>query len=402
MNTVAIAFFAVIGACALLPAPAAHAAESVVYAFQGLPGDGEYPTSGLLSAGGKLYGTTPSGGSASNDGTVFSVTPFGKETVLYSFSGGSDGAAPNGPLINVDNTLYGTTSGGGASGNGTVFAINLATNKEQVLYSFQGGFDGSSPSAGLINVDGTLYGTTEFGGMTSCQYDNSYGCGTVFSVTLAGKETVLHRFKGGKAGWAPLASLVELNGVLYGTTLFGGPTTCPTPYGPSCGTVFSVTTTGKETPLYHFKGGSDGANPFASLIAVNSALYGTTIAGGVGSGCNNGDGCGTVFSVTPSGMEKVVHSFQFDNNGCLPQASLLYVKHTLFGTTAGCAADYGAVFSLSLTGFETPLYTFQGGSDAAKPLAGLVYLKGKLYGTTQLGGGTCRTYGCGTVFSVTP
>jgi uncharacterized repeat protein (TIGR03803 family) len=193
---------------------------------------------------GALYGTTTEGGGLGSThlccGTVFSVTTTGKERVLHVFAGGSDGAYPQADLIDVDGTLYGTTTYGGAYGFGTVFSVTT-DGTEKVLYSFGGGSDGEYPSAGLIDVKGTLYGTTTYGGSSSwCNF--GYGCGTLFSVTTTGAEQVLHAFAGGSADGAnPHADLIDVNGTLYGTTFYGGPS-CKRHGGVrGCGTVFTFT-----------------------------------------------------------------------------------------------------------------------------------------------------------------
>src|SRR5580700_1614528 len=135
--------------------------------------------------------------------------------VLYAFgSSGANGLIPESSLINVKGTLWGTTALGGAYGNGTasggtVFSIS-ATGTEQVLHSFAGGSDGSNPYAGLLNVNGTLYGTTANGG--------TYGGGTVFSISSRGKEHVLYSFGRNPYGAiGPGGNLIDVNGTLYGT-----------------------------------------------------------------------------------------------------------------------------------------------------------------------------------------
>jgi uncharacterized repeat protein (TIGR03803 family) len=132
--------------------------------------------------------------------------------------------------------LYGTTYSGGTTGNGTVFSIT-GTGKETVLYSFGGGADGANPEAGLIKVGDTLYGTTAHGGgSTSRCYGSTEGCGTVFSITTSGAEKVLHGFGGGSDGFFPEAGVINVNGTLYGTTYYGG-VRCG---GLGCGTVFAL------------------------------------------------------------------------------------------------------------------------------------------------------------------
>jgi uncharacterized repeat protein (TIGR03803 family) len=252
-------------------------AEKVLHSF-GSGTDGNEPDSGLIDAGGTLYGTTAFGGT--NIGTVYKITPAGAEAVLYSV--GELGTFPGGNLLNAGGTFYGATFAGGsfsmpcpAWGCGTVFKVTKA-GAGALLYSF-GGSDGQEPNGGLIEVGGKLYGTTTYGGTT--------GDGTVFDVTFAGAEKVLHVFGTGSDGGNPTAGLINVGGTLYGTTETGGT------FGD--GTVFSITLGGMETVLYSFgaNGQADGSAP-GGLINVGGVLYGTTSSGGSG-------GSGTVFAVTP-------------------------------------------------------------------------------------------------------
>jgi uncharacterized repeat protein (TIGR03803 family) len=302
--------------------------ETTLHSFEGYDGVG--PLAGLIDMKGTFYGTTIGGGdsgscgSSSYCGTVFSMTPSGKETVLHNFSAGADGAEPDADLIHVKTTLYSTTLLGGATDGGTVFAITTS-GKERVLHSFGGKGDGALPRAGLTDLNGTLYGTTGGGGTSND--------GTVFSITTSGNETVLHNFSGGTDGAAPFADLIDVNGTLYGTTGGGGTS--------NAGTVFSIKPSGKEAVLYSFKGGkTDGAHPWAGLANVNGTLYGTTVNDGA-------TGDGTLFSVTLSGKETVLHSFARYEDGQYPYADLLDDNGTLYGTTAyGGVYGYGTVFSL--------------------------------------------------------
>jgi uncharacterized repeat protein (TIGR03803 family) len=309
--------------------------ETVLHSFAG-SGDGKYPDAGLITVKGTLYGTTSDGGGSgcyngTGCGTVFSITSSGTETVLHSFPYG-DGSQPEAGLINVKGTLYGTTHNGGANNVGTVFSITTS-GTETVLYSFKGGTgDGDYPAAALLNVKGTLYGTTYAGGTSG---NCSGGCGTVFKITTSGTETVLHSFAGGKHGIYPDAGLINVNGTLYGTTSFGGAS--------GDGTVFSITPSGKETVLHSFGASAgDGTNPYAGLINVKGTLYGTTVDGGA-------NDAGTVFKITPSGKETVLYSFGLGSgDGNEPEAGLLNVSGTLYGTTfEGGANNDGTVFSLS-------------------------------------------------------
>ncbi|MGC1381394.1 MAG: choice-of-anchor tandem repeat GloVer-containing protein, partial [Candidatus Baltobacteraceae bacterium] len=379
-----------------------------LYNFGRLP-DGHHPGAGLVDVNGTLYGTTVNGGayacgSGPSCGTVFSITTGGKEKVLHSFGYGADGFDPGAELIAVKGTLYGTTTEGGAYGQGTVFSITTH-GTEKVLYSFGGGTDGAYPDAALVDVNGTLYGTTTEGGTYAC---GGYDCGTVFSVTTSGKEKVLYSFGGGTDGAYPYAELVEVNGTLYGTTIGGGGYGC---LGGGCGTIFSITTGGSEKVLYSFKGGSgDGEYPKAGLINVKGTLYGTTANGGGSGSCYRE--CGTAFSITRSGKEKVLHSFDGGTDGAYPGA-LVDVNGTLYGTTTsggglgscGSGGGCGTVFSITTSGKEKVLHSFGYRTDGYYPST-LVDVNRTLYGTTFYGGtfhGTHRrpaTYG--TVFALTP
>jgi uncharacterized repeat protein (TIGR03803 family) len=372
--------------------------ETVLYRFAGGT-DGNNPIDRLLNVGGTLYGTTGSGG-ANGDGSVYSITPpSGTKTVLYNFAGGSDGAGPDGGLVNVGGTLYGTTTRGGTSSDGTVYSITTS-GTETVLYSFQGGADGLEPLAGgLLNVSGTLYGTTvNGGGGSGCA---GPGCGTVFKITTAGTYHHLYSFAGGSDGGNPYGGLIKVGSALYGTTAGGGGSGC-LPSASGCGTVFKITTSGTHTVLHRFAG-ADGANPLTDLVKVGSKLYGTTEDGG-GSGCYGGYGCGTIFKITTSGTESVVYSFVGGNDGIEPVTALTNVDGTLFGmTAAGGTANLGTIFALlANSGPEIVLYSFAGGSDGQSPSYGsLANVGGTLYGTTSSGGGSgCSGVGCGTVFSL--
>jgi uncharacterized repeat protein (TIGR03803 family) len=299
--------------------------EHVLYRFQA-GNDGAHPYDGLLPLDGELYGTTEQGGT-SGAGTVFKVSASGAERVIYSFKAGSDGQYPYGRLIALDGELYGTTYGGGGGyGWGVVFKVSTS-GEEHVLYRFKANNDGAHPYAGLIVVNGELYGTTEQGGTS--------GSGTVFKIDTAGQEHVVYSFKGGSDGQYPYARLTLLSGNLYGTTYQGGVSS-------GWGTVFRVSLAGEEHVLYRFKANDDGAHPqFGSLIAIGSTLYGTTYQGG-------SSGSGTVFSVgTAAGVERVIYSFKGGTDGQYPYDGLLNVNGTLFGTTyQGGAGGFGTVFKL--------------------------------------------------------
>lgn len=301
-----------------------------------------------------------------------------------------------------------TISVPGAMPQVQMLTARTATTSYKVLYNFAGGSDGANPVAALIDVGGTLYGTTIAGGKYSSGNKPCYGwygyhihCGTVFSVTLDGSEKVLHSFGAGIDGANPQAGLVDVGGTLYGTTFEGGGIYCY--YADSCGTVFSITPSGKEKVLYAFAV-REGANPAAGLIALKGTLYGTTLFGGE-NGCyaSYPSVCGTVFSIKTAGGEIVLHRFHTAREGGQPYAGLLDVKGKLYGTTSAYGErrpSYGTVFRLALGGGEKVLHRFGGyPNDGAHPYTGLIDEGGTLYGTTNAGGASLN--GGGTVFSVT-
>jgi uncharacterized repeat protein (TIGR03803 family) len=206
--------------------------EKVLHSFAGPPTDASNPFFGaslIMDALGNLYGTTYLGG-ALGSGTVYKLTASGKETVLYSFTGGADGCLPYGaPVMDKLGNLYGTTSQCGSSFEGTVWKLSKG-GKETVLYNFTGGADGGDPQAGVIlDAKGNLYGTSALGGANSR--------GTVFKLSPSGTLTVLYSFctlSSCADGTFPAAALIrDAKGNLYGTTEFNG--------GGNGGTVWKLT-----------------------------------------------------------------------------------------------------------------------------------------------------------------
>lgn len=340
--------------------------------------DGIQPVAGLvMDSKGNLYGTTFDGGTPpSASGTVFKVDRTGKETVVHSFrSSKDDGGFPTADLIrDAEGNLYGTTDEGGAfSLYGTVFKLD-AQGKESVLYSFSGGTDGAFPEAGLIqDANGNLYGTTFDGGTTNC-YIGAGLCGVVFKLDKNGKEAVLYGFTG-PDGSRPAASLImDAAGNLYGTTTRGGTV--------DDGIVFKLDPSGAETVLYSFSG-ADGAYPTAGLIMDAAGnLYGTTSGGG-----DRGDGIvfkldpsgkETILHSFTNGADGAYP----EASVIMDATDNLY--GTTFG---GGPAKHGVIFKLDPTGKETVLYNFPTRAGGARSRARLVMdSKGNLYGTTQNGG----------------
>ena len=287
--------------------------------------------------------------------------------------------------------------------------MNAAAQTESVIYSFSGGSDGLFPYSNLIvDAKGNLYGTTLYGGGEgTCVILTNAFCGSAYELTpvVGGgwQETVLHGFGNGTDGMYPEAGLVlDKQGNLYGTTAYGGS------YGE--GVVFKLIPLAsggwQERVIYNFTGGADGGVPVAGLIFDNKGnLYGTTSHGGT---YQCGDfTCGTVFElslVAGKWQETVIHTFTNGSDGATPLDGLIFDKlGNLYGTANfGGTFDFGTVFELSpITGGwqETTLYAFQGARDGYAPQAGLVFdTKGDLFGTTY-GGGPGNA---GEVYELTP
>jgi uncharacterized repeat protein (TIGR03803 family) len=205
--------------------------ETVLHRFTGGP-DAAGPYGGVIQdAAGNLYGTTQAR-------TVFKLAASGKFTVLHTLNE-AEGCYPSASLFrDAAGNLYGTTSGCGEFGGGTVFKVE-PSGQTTVLYNFTGGTDGGSPSGPVVqDKAGNLYGSTGFGGdLTSlcAEVNNTPGCGVVFKIDTAGHYTVLHAFNGLDGQWSYYGVIQDPEGNLYGTTAQGGVPTC------FCGVVFKVT-----------------------------------------------------------------------------------------------------------------------------------------------------------------
>jgi uncharacterized repeat protein (TIGR03803 family) len=339
--------------------------------------------------------------------------------VLHSFSG-SDGAGPNGDLArdNAGN-LYGTAVGGGASNDGTIYKLS-PTGTFTLLYSFTGGADGAQPTAGvtLDPTTGDLYGVNEDGGAN--------GRGVVFKLTSAGALVVLHAFNEDTDGYSPSGALIrDGSGNFYGTTNLDS------------GAVFELAANGSFHILHAFRGG-DGGEPLGRLLLHGSDLYGTTTAGGSGSGTIfqlaldgtytvlntpnlgafmngglvrdrrgnlyggyvNGPN-GSIYVLTPDETMRPLYPFTGGDDGRFPVGDMLLSNryHELYGETdrGGAKGDNGTVFKLDFKGNFTLLHHFAGPPrDGTEPSGGLVKGGGKLYGTTFRGG----SHDMGIIFAV--
>jgi uncharacterized repeat protein (TIGR03803 family) len=389
-------------------------AETVIYRFRGdldtgKGPDGIEPGTGLTadpSGDGVLYGTTVFGGKYRH-GTVFKLTPSASgytESVVFSFpNSGPTGAGPSGAPVLVDFTgaIYSTTGGGSGSNCGAVFKLTptASTYSLSVLHRFAVASDGCFTAySGLYeDASGALYGTTFAGGEGSC---DSYpphvqGCGTVFKLTptASGKygAKVLYRFEGGDDGWNPRAGVIEdASGALYGTTNSGGETKC------NCGTVFKLTPAGGGTyteSLIHVFAMHDtpGKNPQGPLIADSQGDF-------YGAAFNRSNGPSVVYELVPSPSMPGGYAFKvlFHFAGEEFTTSLVFCSRsgaicatTLFGGSyeAGDAIELTPPQSSGGLYAETVLYTFSPGNGGDYPTCCLVYAGGTLYGTTVAGGG---------------
>jgi uncharacterized repeat protein (TIGR03803 family) len=363
-----------------------------LFTFDG--GNGSNPQAGLVASGGVFYGTSYAGGN-SNFGTVFVINPGGALTNLHSFNGAfyntntdtynpAEGANPVGTLVLSNNTLYGTTSSGGSTDNGTIFAINTSGSNYSVLYSFTGGGNGADPEAGLVLSSNTLFGTTYTGGQSGegsvfrvstggLLFTNIHsflggtnganpeaplvlsgntlygttdgggsGHGTIFQVNLDGSGfATLHSFNGSSDGANPEAGLILAGSTLYGTASAGGSS--------GNGTVFSINTNTNSFLSYAFNY-TDGSTPEAGLLLFGNTLYGTTYNGG-------SQGYGAIFQITTNGGSfSNLYSFTDGSDGASPQAGLVSLGNALYGTTqAGDAYGFGTVFALSVAALAPTL-----------------------------------------------
>ncbi|MGH9500732.1 MAG: choice-of-anchor tandem repeat GloVer-containing protein [Terriglobales bacterium] len=389
--------------------------ETVLYSFGG--GDGAGPLTGVIAdTSGAFYGAAVFGGYA-QEGVVFKLTP-GKsgyvESVIYSFTGGADGAKPTGIVADPNGVLYGTTSIGGTHENGTAFKLTPAKSGYtfDLIYSFRGGSDGSQPiGAPVLDQLGNIYGVTQLGGTRNE--------GIVFQFTPGESgytENILYSFTGGADGNLPEAGLtIDRKGSLYGTTYYGGTA--------DSGTVFRLTWNGQsyvEETLYSFQGGSDdGQQPFAAPTVDERTgdVFGTTQYGGSRRG-------GVVFKLTRSGStykENVLYAFDCSNYqaGCYPESQLLLRPDgSLYGTASlggggcngiGCGSVYRLLSSGNGYSFQY-IYNFGDPANGAEPeWTALIIRNEALYGTTRSGGskincgdgGPGGVPGCGVLFRLT-
>jgi uncharacterized repeat protein (TIGR03803 family) len=392
--------------------PAQAQTFSVIHDFSGT--DGYMPYAGVtLDAGGNLRGTTFQ--SLAAQGTAFELRRSQDSWLLRtlgSFQGVFGSYPASGVVFGPGGALFGTTSLGGLRGFGIVYNLRppgsvcrsaLCPWRETIIYQFVGGTDGAHPDVGNLVFDraGNIYGTTGQGGAANQ--------GTVYELTPSGggwTEKVLYSFLGGNDGAQPFSGVIlDAAGNLYGTTTGGGGSGCG---GLGCGTVYQLTSTGSgwtENILYSFQAGATGENPYGGLIFDQAGnLYGTTLAGGSGGG-------GTVFELSPSGGSwgfTLLYGLSGNSGGSLGSLAMDGAG-ILYGTTFSDGIySAGAVFKLTHQGggwTYTTLHDFLGGDDGLEPIGGpTVDAQGNVYGTASEGGTQNCGFetNCGVIWEITP
>jgi uncharacterized repeat protein (TIGR03803 family) len=352
----------------------------------------------ILASDGNFYGTTFVGG-AKGYGAIYQITSAGTYTLLYSFTGGDDGAEPYAGMIEAsDGNLYGTTTVGGSGGSvddgygGTIFQYNLATKAVTTVYSFQQG--GLAAGDLIDDGKGTLYGTAFYDGST---WDPSIpnGYGSVFSWNYTTSTfTTLYSFSGGADGGNPESGLVlATDGNLYGTARYGGAYD-DTGYGD--GTAFYISTDGTTfNAFYNFSNGivqaGDGYGPAGDLVEYSDGnLYTIANAGGP-------ENAGSFVQIVPAGSSSTlnaIYAFQADND---TDGANVFLGRPLIGGDgyfylAGADGGYnglGQLMQLDTTGDIADVYDFYSTEDngAYFPYGGVYeYTDGNLYGATSSGG----------------
>jgi len=319
--------------------------ETVLYNFQGGSSDLLNPSGRLLvTADGRIFGTAT--GDGLGYGGVYELTPSGDSwvyTILHFFTVGET-PINSGVIMDKAGNLYGETAGGGKFSDGTIYKLEPTSTgyKYLLLYSLDQN-QGNYPTGGLIfDQGGNLYGTTISGGPGDL--------GTIFELKHGSNgtwtESTLYTFQNTADGVSPEGGLVfDASGNIFGTTAYGGDTSCASGFG--CGEVYELSPSGgvwTKTVLHLFTDTPDGHAPNAGLaIDASGNLFGTTNNGGTA-------GTGTLFEVSPTSSgwtETVLFSFNdATNGGFLISPVTLDLRGNIFGvTSSGGPGGYGVVFA---------------------------------------------------------
>jgi uncharacterized repeat protein (TIGR03803 family) len=344
---------------------------TVIYSFPRAPGNfSYYPMTALtVGPGGDLYGSTEGGGpSGFGFGVLFKVTTAGTYTQLHELTAADGGSIGAGLCLASDGNFYGNTMGQTGHSNGSFFSIT-PSGTFTILHIFASNdSDGDYPASGLLKAsDGNFYGTTKQGGATLY--------GTIFRVTTAGVRTTLHVFAlNASEGITPTGPLIQASdGAIYGTTSAGGVS--------AAGTVYKMALDGTFTVLHRFTetDPNDGKAPLGGIIqASDGNFYGTTSLGGA-----NLDG--TAFKMTSAGVVTVIHSFDANVDGSIPEGALVQASDTnLYGTTSDGGTDnVGTIFRLTTSGAVTVIHQFDSNGDGSSSTGLVQGNNGNLYGTSR-------------------
>jgi uncharacterized repeat protein (TIGR03803 family) len=373
---------------------------TILHSFQA--GQGSMPQGRTLVVGEMIYGTASEGGSG-RAGTVFKMGIDGSNfTVLHNFDGTTDGANPQGNLLLIGSTLYGTTFGGPNPGNGTVYKVNTDGSGFGTIHSFPAlapnsglvltNADGANPQGGMTVLGYNIYGCTLNGG--------PYGTGTWFRFHPDGSGFTIIPMDGfgnwegsfgeNFGGASSDGDWITVGDIVYGTAELGG--------WMGAGTILQITNN-QLAALHEFDPfdpnatwplvNQQGGHPSAGLVWDGQMLYGTTCDGGL-------HAAGTIFKASTNGDLRVLYHFSGSDDGGNVATALAVIGDRVYGVTQnGGTSGFGSVFSIGTdgTGFTT-LHQFRLGSGGFHPEGGLVASNGKLYGVTLMGG----DYFEGTVF----
>ncbi len=403
---------ALLGVALACAAPAQAKPFTVLYAFTGAQ-DGSMPQIALGPQGTLLgvgkYGGLTDKNAQTTFGTAFTMTASGSLTTLHAFKGAPDGNNPVAVAADAAGNLFGAAYGGPngciSGGCGELFKIAAGSVVVTRLHAFVGGsIDGAVPQSLTLDPSGNIYGATAFGGSEGC--NDRYGCGTIFSLSAAGKYHLLHRFTNGADGSFPTGQLaVDSAGNVYGSDATGG-----TGYG----VTFRISPAGLLTVLHSFALGTDGGQPGGVVLDGSGNLYGSAYLGGAGSS-------GVIYKIDAGGNFSVLYSFKGGADGAGPTGAMaIDGAGNLFGTAAyggqslnfsGCADNAGistlgcgVVFEISPAGKETVLHQFTGLGDGGAPNGLVRAANGQLFGATRVGGPLPFNglAGSGTIYQVTP
>jgi uncharacterized repeat protein (TIGR03803 family) len=352
---------------------------TIMHEFGDTQYDGQHPRGSIALVGSEIWGATTFGGQTGK-GTIYSTNLSGsaytKEhdleyNYLYTFQAA---------LVPYNDLLYGMSVYGGAYDTGALFTFDPTTKEVNVLHSFSSS-EGTISYATVLLYDGAFYGTLSEEGANNM--------GALFKIDPDGSNfEIIHSFSGGATdGNSAWGNLIEVNGLFYGTTAYGGVN--------NVGTVFSINPDGTNiTVLHSFENAvTDGYRPWGGVTHVNGKLYGTTYLGGA-------NGRGTLYSMDIDGSDySVMHNFDASGDDGYPQAELLYYEGALYGVSEyGGANGDGSLFSIEPDGTNYQILHDFDSAVLDIPEGNLYPYNGRLYGLTYSSPNTAG----GGLYSINP